>query len=198
MTVKLHAAARRALEQIPDDAWTPIPYWLDGGADVAETRFTAFAASPHPVDCRLIVRRVRPTPGSQLALDVVFSYHAFITDRDGELLEVEADHRQHAVVEQVIADLKGHAGLAHLPSGRFAANAAWLALVGLAYNLGRWTARAARLGPVTTATLRRTILAVPARLVHSSRRLHLRLPTRWPWHSALAHALHRFAGLPPG
>ena len=70
------------------------------------------------------MRRVRPTPGSQLAMDVVFSHHAILTDRTGPLLEVEADHRRHAVVEHVIADLKHHAGLAHLPSGRFAANAA--------------------------------------------------------------------------
>jgi hypothetical protein len=124
----------RAIDAIPDDAWTPIPYWLDGGADVAETTYTAFSGK-HTTNCRLIVRRVRPTPGSQLALDVVFSYHAIITDRDGPLLDVEADHRRHAIVEHTIADLKHHAGLAHLPSGRFTANAAWLALVGIAYNL---------------------------------------------------------------
>ncbi len=110
-----------------------IPYWLDGGADVAETTYTAFAGTRHETTARLLVRRVRPTPVSQLALDVVFSCHANLTDRDGDLLDVEADHRRHAVVEHVIADLKGHAGLAHLPSGRFAANAAWLALVGVAH-----------------------------------------------------------------
>ena len=131
------------------------------------------------------MRRVCPTPGSQLALDVVFTYHAFITDRDGDLLDVEAEHRRHAVIEQAIADLKGHAGLAHLPSGKFTANAAWLALIGLAYNLARWTARAAELGPVTTATVRRTLIAAPARLVHTANRLHLRLPTRWPWRTQL-------------
>jgi hypothetical protein len=144
------------------------------------------------------VRRVRPTPGSQLAFDVVFDYHAFITDRPGPLLDIEADHRAHAIVEHVIADLKHHAGLAHLPPGRFCANAAWLALVGLAYNLARWTARAT--GPdwahVTTATLRRCVLVMPARLVHSARRLHLRAPANWPWADTVLRLLDRLRALP--
>ncbi|MDQ4131751.1 MAG: IS1380 family transposase [Actinomycetota bacterium] len=193
ITARNNASIRRAIEAIGDDAWTPIPYWIDGGADVAETRYTAFAGTRHQVTCRLLVRRVRPTPRSQLALDVVFDYHAILTDRDGELLEVEADHRRHAVVEHVVADLKHHAGLAHLPSGRFAANAAWLALVGVAYNLARWTATATGLGRVTTKTLRLTIIAVPARLVHRSRRLRLRMPRHWPWADAIRDALATFA-----
>ena len=81
--------------------------------------------TPRPV--RLIVRRVKPTPGSQLALFARYSYHAFITDRDGETLELEADHRRHAEVENAIRDLKYGVGLNHMPSGRFAANGAWLA-----------------------------------------------------------------------
>jgi hypothetical protein len=197
--MRTNPAVRRAIAAIPDDAWTPIPYWLDGGADVAETTYTAFAGSDHEVTCRLLVRRVRPTPGSQLALDVVFDYHAILTDRDGPLVDVEAAHRRHAVVEHVIADLKHHAGLAHLPSGRFAANAAWLALVGVAYNLARWTGNAAGLGRVTTKTLRLTIIAAPARLVRSARRLRLRMPRGWPWADAISDALARFALMPaPG
>ena len=132
-------------------------------------------------------------------MNVVFDHHAILTDRDGELLAVEADHRRHAVVEHVIDDLKHHAGLAHLPSGRFAANAAWLTLVGIAYNLARWTATAAGLGRVTTKTLRLTIIAVPARLLTGARRLRLRLPTSWPWADAMRDALASFAGMPaPG
>jgi hypothetical protein len=77
---------------------------------------------------RLIVRRVRPTPGSQLALFCDYDYHPFITDRDGAILELEADHRRHAEVENAIRDLKEDVGLGHLPSGKFAANAAWLTL----------------------------------------------------------------------
>jgi hypothetical protein len=188
ITARKNTAIVRAIDAIPDDAWTPIPYWLDGGADVAETTYTAFSGK-HTTNCRLIVRRVRPTPGSQLALDVVFSYHAIITDRDGPLLDVEADHRRHAIVEHTIADLKHHAGLAHLPSGRFTANAAWLALVGIAYNLARWTANAAGLGRITTKTLRLTIISAPARLTTSSRRLRLRLPTQWPWADHITTAL---------
>jgi hypothetical protein len=124
ITARKDRKIQAAIDAIPDQAWTPIPYWIDGGADVAETTYTAFAGSKHELTCRLLVRRVRPTPGSQLALDVVFDYHAILTDRDGDLPVVEADHRRHAVVEHVVADLKHHAGLVHLPSGRFAANAA--------------------------------------------------------------------------
>ena len=88
---------------------------------------------------RLIVRRVKPTPGSQLALFAIYSYHGFITDRDGETLELEADHRRHAEIENAIRDLKYGVGLNHLPSGRFAANGAWLAVQTMAHNLARWT-----------------------------------------------------------
>ena len=84
---------------------------------------------------------MKPTPGSQLALFAKYSYHGFITDRDGELLELEADHRRHAEIENAIRDLKYGVGLNHLPSGRFAANGAWLAVQTMAHNLARWTAR---------------------------------------------------------
>lgn len=142
VTVKLNTAIRRAIAAIDDDAWVPIPYWLDGGADVAETTYTAFKGTRDETTLRLLVRRVRPTPGSQLAMDVVFDYHAILTDRPGQLLELEADHRAHAVVELAIRDVKA-GGLAHVPSGKFGANAAWLALAVLAHNLGRWTLKAA-------------------------------------------------------
>ena len=196
ITARKNKAVQRAIDAIPDDAWRPIPYWLDGGADVAETTYTAFSGR-HKTTCRLIVRRVRPTPGSQLALDVVFSYHAILTDRDGPMLEVEADHRRHAIVEHTICDLKHHAGLAHLPSGKFTANAAWLALVGIAYNLARWTANAAGLGRVTTKTLRLTVIAAPARLIISGRRLRLRMPTHWPWADHITTALAIIGAIDP-
>ena len=198
VTVKTGISAfRKAIAAIPDDAWVPIPYWLDGGADVAETTYTAFKNTKHQTTLRLIVRRVRPTPGSQLALDVVFDYHALLTDRDGEMLALEADHRHHAVIEQTIRDLKA-GGLAHVPSGSFTANAAWLALAVLAHNLGRWTLKAA--GPdwerATVATLQTKLVAMPARLVHTGRRLKLRAPTRWPWRHPLEAALARIAAIP--
>ena len=116
---------------------------------------------------RLIVRRVKPTPGSQLALFVDYGYHAFISDRAGELLELEAVHRRHAEVENAIRDLKYGVGLNHLPSGRFAANAAWLAVQVIAHNLARWTARLGLgEGIVTTRTLRRRYFALAGRLTH--------------------------------
>ena len=198
VTVKTGITAiRRAIDAIDDDAWTPIPYWLDGGADVAETTYTAFKDTKDQTELRLIVRRVRPTPGSQLALDVVFDYHAILTDRDGETLELEADHRAHAAVELAIRDLRA-GGLAHVPSGIFTANAAWLALAVLAHNLGRWTLAAAGEGwsKATTQTLRTKLVAMPARLVHSARQLRLRAPTNWPWREAFTAALARIAAIP--
>jgi hypothetical protein len=102
-----------------------------------------------------------------------------------------------ADVEHPICDLKHHAGLAHLPSGVFTANAAWLALVVVAYNLARWTANAAGLGRVTTKTLRLTIIAVPARLISSGRRLRLRMPTNWPWADHMTCALDISSKIPP-
>ena len=108
-----------------------MPYWMEGAADVAETDVCRPSrANPTPQPVRLIVRRVKPTPGSQLALFTNYSYHAFITDREGDTLDLEADHRRHAESENAIRDLKYGVGLNHLPSGRFPANAAWLAGAG--------------------------------------------------------------------
>ena len=179
ITVRLNKAIHAAIAKIPDDAWVAIPYFLDG-ADVAETSYRPFGRKAPLV--RLIVRRVRPTPGSQLSLLVEFSYHAFVTDREGETLALEADHRRHAVVEDAIRDLKYGVGLNHFPSGRFGANSAWLGLNVMAHNLARWTSRIG-LGEtlIATDTLRRRYLRVPGRLTTSARRLSLHLPERWPW-----------------
>ena len=141
ITIRQRASLRDLIEAIPEEDWTPIPYWMDGAADVAETTYTPFQTKPDAAPARLIVRRVKPTPGSQLALFARYSYHAFITDRDGETLELEADHRRHAEVENAIRDLKYGVGLNHMPSGRFAANGALLAVQVIAHNLARWTAR---------------------------------------------------------
>ena len=135
--------------------------------------------------------RVPPTPGSQLALYVEYSYHAFITDRTGPLLEVEAQHRAHAVVENSIRDLKYGVGLNHLPSGRFGANGAWLAFNVMAHNLIRWTAAIglADAEAMTTKTFRRRLLAMPGRLACSGRRSTLHLPAHWPWEAQFLAAL---------
>jgi hypothetical protein len=201
VTVRQNRRIRAAIEAIDEDAWTPIPYWLStpevSGADVAETSYTCFAGTKQALTVRLVVRRVRPTPGSQLALFTAWDYHAFVTDRELPLVEVEADHRRHAVVEQTIAELKS-AGLAHLPSGNFMANAAWLALTVLAHNLGRAVGLLAggRLTRATAATLRRTLFTMPARLVHSARRQRLRAPEHWPWQTEFDTAMTAITALP--
>jgi hypothetical protein len=187
ITAKMSKKLRRICEAIPEESWTPIPYFLDG-AEVAETTYRPFGSRGKP--CRLIVRRVRPTPGSQLALFVEFSYHAAITDRHGETVKLEADHRRHAVVEDAIRDLKYGLGLNHLPSGRFGANAAWLALNVIAHNLARWTSRIG-FGEtlIATETLRRHHLVMPGRVTRGARRVILHLPTHWPWREAFETAL---------
>ena len=197
ITVRQHRSLRDLIEDIPETDWTPIPYWMEGAADVAETTYVPFDSRPDAASVRLIVRRVRPTPGSQLALFASYSYHAFITDRQGDTLRLEADHRRHAEIENAIRDLKYGVGLNHLPSGRFAANAAWMAVQVLAHNLARWTARIG-LGEqvVTTKTLRRRFFSLAGRLTRSARRLTLHLPQRWPWGNRFSGALERLRSLP--
>ena len=170
---------------------------LDGGRRRSETSYTPFQSKPDAAPVRLIVRRVKPTPGSQLALFATYSYHGFITDREGETLALEADHRRHAEIENAIRDLKYGVGLNHLPSGRFPANGAWLAVQVIAHNLARWTARIG-LGEqiVTTKTLRRRFFSMAGRLTRSARRLTLHLPQRWPWEAQFSGALARFRALP--
>ena len=197
ITVRQHKSLRKLIEAIPEDAWRPIPYWMEGAADVAESTYTPFRSQPDAAPVRLIVRRVKPAPGSQLALFATYSYHAFITDHDGDTLELEAGHRRHAEIENAIRDLKYGVGLNHLPSGRFPANGAWLAVQVLAHNLARWTARIA-LGEqiVTTKTLRRRFFSLAGRLTRSARRLTLHLPRRWPWEAQFSRALARLRSLP--
>ncbi len=189
ITIRQHKSLN-LIEDIPEDDWTPIPYWMDGAAAVAETTYTPFGGEPDATPVRLIVRRVRPTPGSQLALFATYSYHGFITDRDGETLELEADHRRHAEIENAIRDLKYVVGLNHLPSGRFAANGAWLAVQVISHNLARWTARIGLGEPiVTTRTLRRRFFSLAGRLT-------LHLPRRWPCQDSFGRALARLRAIP--
>ena len=197
ITVRQRASLRNLIEAIPEDAWTPIPYWMEGAADVAEAEYTPFRNESDATPVRLIVRRVKPTPSSQLALFASYSYHGFITDRDGDTLELEANHRRHAEIENAIRDLKYGVGLNHLPSGRFAANAAWLSVQVMAHNLARWAARIA-LGEqlVTTKTLRRRFFSLAGRLTRSARRLTLHLPRGWPWETQFHRALAQLRTLP--
>ena len=196
ITIRQHQSLHNVIEAIPEDAWTPVPYWIDGTADVAETTYIPFQSEPDATPVRLIVRRVRPTPGSQLALFATHSYHGFITGRDGEMLELEADHRRHAEIENAIRDLKYGVGLNHMPSGRFAANGAWLAVQVMAHNLAHWTARIG-LGEriATTKTLRRRVFALAGRLTRPARRLTLHLPKHWPWQEKVSRALTRLRAI---
>ena len=202
ITVRQHQSLRNIIEAIPEEEWTPIPYWMEGAADVAETQYTPFQHEPDAAPVRLIVRRVKPTPGSQLALFATYSHHAFITDREGDTLDLEADPIRrwgtgHAEIENAIRDLKYGVGLNHLPSGRFPANAAWLAVQVMAHNLARWTGRIG-MGEqlATTKTLRRRFFSLPGRLTRKARRLTLHLPQDWPWQNQFCSALARLRALP--
>jgi hypothetical protein len=192
ITVRQTKPVRGAIAAIPETAWVQIPYPDSGIAQVAETLFRGD---------RLIVRRVRNLDDQQ-QLFPTWRYHAFVTDRAGTAVELDADHRRHAVVELAIRDAKQGAGLNHHPSGRFFANAAWLVLVTLAHNLMRWTAilgLGVRDELVVAKTLRRTLLALPGRLTRSARRWQLHLPARWPWAHSFTMALARLRCIPhPG
>ena len=217
VTVRMDPKVNAAIAAIDQDAWTPIEYtdavhdeqtgrWVSR-AEVAEIEFTAFSSrkATEQVTGRLVVRRIPDlNPGTNAGQETLFDtwrFHAFFTTTDPALADtVAADktHRHHAIIEQVHADLK-HAALAHLPSGKFTANAAWLVLAVMAFNLTR--AAATITGPglakATTATIRRKLITVPARVAASARRVTLHLPTAWPWESAWTELFTRVCGPPP-
>jgi hypothetical protein len=177
---------KAAIEVIPDDACQTIPYPDGGEAQIAETTYAGR---------RLIVRRTRLL-GAQAELFPDWRHFAFLTNRTEEIALVEAEHRDHAVVEQVISDLKDQA-LAHFPSGHFHANGAWTVLAAIAHNMLRWTQL---LGlPDTTVraarTLRRRLLQIPGRLTSHARGWTLHLPARWPWHGDYISALNAIRAL---
>jgi hypothetical protein len=201
VTVRLDPKVKAAIAAIDDDAWIPIEYtdalydettqqWISR-AEVAEIGFTAFSSrkAAEQVKGRLVVRRIpdlRPAPGQgQQTLFDTWRFHAFFTTTDLDTVTADTTHRGHAIIEQVHADLKDSA-LAHLPSGRFSANAAWLVLAVIAFNLTRTAATLTgpRLAKARTATIRRTLITVPARIASSARRLTLHLPQDWPWETA--------------
>ncbi|HYU94460.1 MAG TPA: IS1380 family transposase [Actinomycetota bacterium] len=188
ITVRQTSLVKEAIAAIPDEAWTTIDYTAGGEAHVGEGTYKGH---------RLVVRRTRLV-GPQAELWPDWRYHAFVSDRVGEALDLDADHRRHAVIELAIRDLKEGSGLNHAPSGRFFANAAWVVLVTLAHNLLRWTAAIGLriAGPVVAKTIRRRYLALPGRLTRSGRRLRLDLPRRWPWREAFLAAVDRLRALP--
>jgi hypothetical protein len=204
VTVAQYPNVQRAIAAIDDDAWTAIRYpqavWDEAGqswvsdAEIAETPFTAFADDKnHRVAGRLIVRRVKDKNHPD-ALFPVWRYHACFTTSTLPLVEAEKTHRQHAIIEHVNDDLK-HGPLAHIPSGVFGANAVWLTLAALAHNLLRaaGSLTSAFHAKARAATLRRTLINIPARVARRARSITLHLPTHWPgehdWHH-LFHATH--------
>ena len=186
--VRMIKTVRAAVDQIAEDAWQTIAYPDEGEAQIAETVYGGR---------RLVVRRTRLTGAKQAELWPDWRHFCFLTNRTEAVVLVEAEHRDHAVVEQVISDLKDQA-LAHFPSGEFNANGAWTVLAALAHNLLRWTQL---LGlPDTTIraarTLRRRLLQIPGRLTNHARGWTLHLPARWPWHGDYIAALNRIRALP--
>jgi len=217
VTVRMDPKVKAAIATISEHAWTPIEYtdavfdeqsqtWVSR-AEVAEIEFTAFTSRPkaEQVTGRLVVRRIPDlNPKSSHGQEALFDtwrFHAFFTTtdpKDADTVTADKTHRGHAIIEQVHADLK-HSALAHLPSAKFAANAAWLVLAVMAFNLTR--AAATITGPglakATTATIRRKLITVPARVASSARRVTLHLPTAWPWETAWAELFTRVCGPPP-
>ena len=189
-----------AIAAIPDSAWTSIEYADDGEAQVAECAYTT-GTGKKKVTRRLIVRRTRLTDKQQLKLWPDWRHFGFLTDLDATAVEVDKFHRQHAVVELAIRDLKEGAGLEHVPSGNFHANSAWLQCAVLAHNMVPWTAIAGKFRVesqlVVARTLRTRLLAIPGRLVNRSGRPTLRMPTNWPWATSFTTALESLRELRP-
>jgi Transposase DDE domain group 1 len=210
VTVRQDTTVKAAIAQISEDAWMPIEYpdavfdepsgrWISR-AEVAEIGFTAFAAQKpaEQVPGRLIVRRIPDlNPNGQDGLFDVWRFHAFFTTSRLDTVAADKTHRGHAIIEQVHADLKNSA-LAHLPSGRFTANAAWLVFAVMAFNLTRAAATLTgpQLAKATTATIRRRLISIPARIATSARRLTLHLPRRWPWQPAWTQLFTQACGPP--
>jgi hypothetical protein len=216
VTVRMTPNIKAAIASIGDDAWTTIDYTdairdedtgeLISRAEVAEVAFTAFASGKKAdrVPGRLVVRRIpdfnAPADPNQASLFELWRFHAFFTTTDPDVLNtVAADktHRGHAIIEQVHADLKNSA-LAHLPSGKFMANSAWLVLAVMAFNLTRAAGRltGGRFARATTGTIRRTLINVPARVASSARRLTLHLPRDWPWETEWTELFTRSSSPP--
>lgn len=196
VTVRVDSKVRKAIDTIPDDAWVeieyPQPVWDDdqqrfiSRAQIAETEYTAFEGTPEAVTARLIVRRIPDLNKTQVdaqgELFTVWRYHAAFTDSPFILVQAEAQHRAHAVIEQVFAELID-GPLAHLPSGRFNANNAWLTCVAIAHNLTRAAAILAgrRYATARAATIRRHLINLAGRVTRHARGITIHLPRHWPW-----------------
>jgi hypothetical protein len=200
-------AIDKAIAAIDPDAWTPVSYpgavhdpdtgaWISD-AEVAEIPYTAFASTKDRITARLVVRRVKDARYPD-ALFPLWRYHPFFTNTELPVDQADITHRQHAIIETVFADLID-GPLAHLPSGRFGANSAWILCAAIAHNLLR--AAGVLAGHQHTrargSTLRRTIINIPARLARPQRRPILHLPTHWPWSKHWLALWHNTIGYSP-
>jgi hypothetical protein len=218
ITARMNPAVTAAIGRIEADDWTPISYpnavWDDdeqrliSDAEIAEIDYTAFTSrrKADHIEGRLIVRRVKRLNPKQKAgtddagqqeLFSLYRYHAVFTDSPLILVQAEKTHRGHAIIEQVHADLK-QGPLAHLPSGSFTANSAWLVLAAIAFNLTRASGCLASAfhARATTGTIRAQLINVPVRLARSARQLRLHLPTGWPWEPAWTQLFDATLGPP--
>jgi hypothetical protein len=213
ITARMNKDVTAAIAGIEEAAWTPIKYpnaIFDedeqrriSDAEVAEVGYTAFTSRRQALHAagRLIVRRVKRlnlAGADQGELFAAYRYHAVFIDSSLELLQAERYHRGHAVIEQVIADLKG-GPIAHLPSASFMANSAWLVCAAMAFNLTRAAGALASVfhAKATTATIRTQLISVPGRIASSARRQTLHLPRDWPWEQAWQNMATGALG-PPG
>jgi hypothetical protein len=194
ITARLDKAVHKAISDIPETAWVSIEYpeaifdeeqqrWISD-AEVAEIDYTAFTSKgkKHRVTARLIVRRVKrlnpkSVPEGQDELFATYRHHAVFTNSTEPMLLAEAHHRDHAIVEQVIADMKSSA-MAHFPSSRMDANAAWLTCAVIAYNLARAAGvlTGGKLRKARTTTIRSQLINIPARVAFSALTYTLHLP----------------------
>lgn len=189
ISIRMQKGVAEQIQGIPESAWQTLEDYPKGGeAQIAETTYG---------ERRMIVRRTRLT-GPQAELWPDWRHFPFLTNRSEDIALVEAEHRQHAVVELTIRDLKDQA-LAHFPSGQFNANSAWTLIACLAHNLNRWTTGIGLPGHTVRAarTLRRRLLQIPGRLTRTARQWTLHLPARWPWKTDFIDALTRIRALPP-
>lgn len=214
ITARMDAAVVAAVSRIPEEAWVGITYpeaifdeaeqrWISD-AQVAEIPYTAFTSrkKANHIAARLIVRRVkrlnpRSVPQGQSEMFAVYRHHAVFTDSPLSMLAAEAAHRDHAIIEQVIADLK-NGPLAHCPSGVFTANSAWAVLAAIAFNLTRAAGVLASKfhAKARTATIRAQLISVPARIANRARTWMLHLPRNWPWQDAWHNLIGTASPLP--
>ena len=200
-------AIDRAIAAIDEQAWTPVSYpgavrdpdtgaWISD-AEVAEIPYTAFASTPDRITARLVVRRVKDARYRD-ALFPVWRYHPFLSNTDLPVEQADITHRQHAIIETVFADLID-GPLAHIPSGRFGANSAWILCAAIAHNLLRAASVLAggQHARARGSTLRRKIVNIPARLARPQHRPILHLPTHWPWSKAWLTLWHNTIGYSP-